>query len=136
MKAALLTALTARAGLSGVTVSYGAPTQGPREFIALSDISGTQEFAMLGHLRKDETYTLSVYCSVLREGNMQHGNFFAQALWKAESVSRVPGVNQAVSPFLGDHFGNLYRSGHQRLLRSGESLEMPHEVSGGGPSGS
>lgn len=26
---------------------------------------------MLGHLRKDETYTLSVYCSVLREGNMQ-----------------------------------------------------------------
>ena len=71
MKAALLTALSARAGLSGVTVSYGAPTQGPREFIALSDISGTQEFAMLGHLRKDETYTLSVYCSVLREGNMQ-----------------------------------------------------------------
>jgi len=71
MKAALLTALTARAGLSGVTVSYGAPTQGPREFIALSDISGTQEFAMLGKLRKDETYTLSVYCSVLREGNMQ-----------------------------------------------------------------
>jgi len=26
---------------------------------------------MLGKLRKDETYTLSVYCSVLREGNMQ-----------------------------------------------------------------
>jgi hypothetical protein len=69
-------------------------------------------------------------------GTDQHGNFVAQALWKAESVSRVPGVNQAVSPFLGDHFGNLYRSGHQRLLRSGESLEMPHEVSGGGPSGS
>jgi len=66
-----MTALAARAGLSGVTVSYGAPAQGPREFIALSDISGSQEFATLGHLRKDETYTLSVYCSVLREGNMQ-----------------------------------------------------------------
>ena len=66
-----MTALAARAGLADVTVSYGAPTQGPREFIALSDISGTQEFAMLGKLRKDETYTLSVYCSVLREGNMQ-----------------------------------------------------------------
>ena len=66
-----MTALAARTGLSGVTISYGAPTQGPREFIALSDISGTQEFANLGHLRKDETYTLSVYCSVLREGNMQ-----------------------------------------------------------------
>ncbi len=70
-KAALLTALQARTGLSGVTLSYGAPLQGPREFIALGDISGSQEFAALGALRKDETYTLDVYVSVLREGNQQ-----------------------------------------------------------------
>ena len=70
-KAALFTALGARAGLSDVTVSYGAPTGGPREFIALSDVKGSQVFAALGALRKDETYTLDVYCSVLREGNQQ-----------------------------------------------------------------
>jgi hypothetical protein len=69
-------------------------------------------------------------------GTDQRGNFVAQALWKAEPASCVPRLNQVVSPFLGDHFGNSIRSGHQRLLRSGESLEMPHEVSGGGPSGS
>lgn len=72
LKAALFTALGARAGLSGVTISYGAPLpSAPREFIALGDISGSQEFAALGALRKDETYTLTVYCSVLREGNQQ-----------------------------------------------------------------
>lgn len=70
-KAALLTALAARAGLSGVTISYGAPLSAPREFIALGDISGEQEFAALGALKKNETYTLEVFCSVLREGNQQ-----------------------------------------------------------------
>jgi hypothetical protein len=70
-KAALLTALSARAGLSGVTISYGAPLSAPREFIALGDISGEQEFAALGALKKNETYTLEVFCSVLREGNQQ-----------------------------------------------------------------
>ena len=47
-KNALHDALGARSGLSGVTVSYGAPTGAPREFIALTDISGSQEFAALG----------------------------------------------------------------------------------------
>lgn len=70
-KNALHDALGARSGLSGVTVSYGAPTGAPREFIALTDISGSQEFAALGALRKDETYVLTVFCSVLREGNQQ-----------------------------------------------------------------
>ena len=70
-KAALLTALQARTGLSGVTLSYGVPLGSPREFIALADLSGSQEFATLGALRKDETYVLDVYVSVLREGNQQ-----------------------------------------------------------------
>ena len=70
-KAAMLTALQAHTGLSGVTLSYGAPLQAPREFIALGGISGSQEFAALGALRRDETYILDVYVSVLREGNQQ-----------------------------------------------------------------
>ena len=70
-KAALLTALSARTGLSGVTISYGAPLRAPREFIALGDISGSQEFAQLGAQRKYETYVLDVFVSVLREGDQQ-----------------------------------------------------------------
>lgn len=72
-KAALLTALGARSGLSGVTISYGAPLQGPRESITLGDISGSQEFrTMSGPIpKKEETYTLEVYVSVVREGNQQ-----------------------------------------------------------------
>jgi len=71
MKAALASGLAARAGLSSVLVSYGAPINAPREFIALGDVSGSQDFATLGAKRKDEIYTLDVYCSVLREGNQQ-----------------------------------------------------------------
>lgn len=70
-KAALLTALQARTGLSGVTVSYGVPLNAPREMIVLGDLSGEQSWAALGHLRRDETFTLDVYCSVIREGNQQ-----------------------------------------------------------------
>ena len=70
-KAALFTALAANSDLADVTVSYGAPITGPREFIALADISGQQEFAALGKLTKEETYTLDVYVSVVREGNQQ-----------------------------------------------------------------
>ena len=70
-KAAMLTALQARSGLSGVTISYGVPLQGTRESITLADISGSQQFAALGALRKDETYVLDIYVSVLREGNQQ-----------------------------------------------------------------
>jgi len=70
-KAALLTALTARSGLSGVTVSYGVPLGGPRESITLADISGSQEFRTMGGPvpKKEESYVLDVYVSVLREGN-------------------------------------------------------------------
>ena len=70
-KAALYAALAANSDLADVTVSYGAPITGPREFIALADISGSQEFAALGKLTKEETYTLDVYVSVVREGNQQ-----------------------------------------------------------------
>lgn len=71
-KAAFVTALAARAGLSGVLVSYGAPLPNPpREHVTLGDLSGEQEFAALGAMRKYETYTLDVYVSVVREGSQQ-----------------------------------------------------------------
>lgn len=114
-KAALLTALGARAGLSGVTISYGAPLAAPREFIALADISGEQEFAALGALRKNETYTLEIYCSVLREGNQQQActeRCFELAaeiedeLRTNPTMSGTVRVAQLRSPFSVEEFGS------------------------------
>lgn len=114
-KAALLTALGARAGLAGVTISYGAPLSAPREFIALADISGEQEFATLGALRKNETYTLEIYCSVLREGNQQQActeRCFELAaeiedeLRTNPTMSGTVRVAQLRSPFSVEEFGS------------------------------
>jgi len=114
-KNALHDALGARAGLSGVTVSYGAPTGAPREFIALTDISGSQEFAALGALRKDETYVLDVYVSVLREGNQQQQcteRCFAIAAEIEDYLRTHPTVNNTVrvaellSPFQLEEYGS------------------------------
>lgn len=114
-KAALLTALQARQALAGVTISYGAPLGAPREFVALGDISGDQEFAALGALRKNETYTLSVYCSVLREGNQQQQcteRCFAlaaqieQELRGNVTMSGTVRVAQLRSPFQLDEYGS------------------------------
>jgi hypothetical protein len=114
-KDALFDALAARNGLSGVTVSYGAPLQGPREFIALGDISGSQQFAALGALAKDETYTLDVYVSVLREGNQQQQcteRCFAIAAEIEDYLRTNPTVNNTVrvaellSPFQLEEYGS------------------------------
>lgn len=115
-KAALLTALQARPGLSGVTVSYGAPLpSAPREFIALGDIAGEQEFAALGALRKNENYTLTVFCSVLREGKQQQTcteRCFALAaeiedeLRTNVTMSGTVRVAEITSPFALDEFAS------------------------------
>jgi hypothetical protein len=114
-KAALLTALQARAGLSGVTISYGAALQGPREAIVLADISGSQEFAALGALAKDETYNLDVYVSVLREGNQQQActeRCFALAaeiedeLRTNVTMSGTVRVAEITSPFQLEEYGS------------------------------
>lgn len=120
-KAALLTALQARSGLSGVTVSYGAPAggAGAREFVALADIDGTQEYATLGATaaarRKDETFTMTVYCSVLREGQMQQEcteRAFALAAEVEDAVREDPEVGGTVrvaevaSPFSLEEFAS------------------------------
>lgn len=115
MKAALFTALGQRSGLSGVTISYGAPLQAPREFIALADIDGSQEFAQLGALKKNETYTLTVYCSVLREGNQQQActeRCFALAAELEDELRTNPTVTGTVrvaelaTPFTLEEFAS------------------------------
>jgi hypothetical protein len=114
-KDALYDALAARSGLSGVTVSYGVPLGAPREFIALTDINGTQQFAALGALRKDETYTLDVYVSVLREGNQQQQcseRCFAIAaevedeLRTNVTMSGTVRVAELLSPFQLEEYGS------------------------------
>ena len=114
-KDALFDALAARNGLSGGTVSYGVPLGAPREFIALTDISGSQEFAALGHLAKNETYVLDVYVSVLREGNQQQQcteRCFAIAAEIEDYLRTNPTVNNTVrvaellSPFQLEEYGS------------------------------
>ncbi len=115
LKKKLYDALSTNADLSDITISYGAPTTGPREFIALGDISGTQEFAALGKLTKDETYTLSVFVSVLREGNQQQTcteRCFAIASELEDYLRANPTVDGAVrvaqlsSPFTLEEFAS------------------------------
>lgn len=69
-KAALLTALQARAGLSGVQVTYGWPSgQVKRESIMLGGVTGTQEFRTVGATQKMENYSLTAYITVIKEGS-------------------------------------------------------------------
>lgn len=120
-KAALLALLQARSGLSGVTVSYGAPVTGAgaREFVALGDIDGSQEYATLGataaNRRKDETFTMTVYCSCLREGQQQQEcteRAFALAAEVEDAVREDPEVSGTVrvaeiaSPFTLEEFAS------------------------------
>jgi hypothetical protein len=66
---ALVTALSARTGLSGVRVFYGPAFPDPgRESVAVMGLSGNQEWASLGRLAKEEIYTVEVMIFVIREG--------------------------------------------------------------------
>ena len=66
---ALVTALSARSGLSGVRVFYGPAFPDPgRESVSVLGLSGDQEWASLGRLAKEETYTVEVMIFVIREG--------------------------------------------------------------------
>jgi hypothetical protein len=80
-KSALLSRLQARAGLSGVQVTYGWPTGSvKRESIMLGGATGTQEFRTIGATQKMETYTLDVYITVIREGHARQQNADERAL--------------------------------------------------------
>jgi len=66
---ALVTALAARTGLSGVRVNYGPALPDPgRESVNVLGLEGNQEWAGLGRLSKDEVYTVEVMVLVIREG--------------------------------------------------------------------
>lgn len=80
-KAALLSRLQARAGLSGVQVTYGWPNgQVQRESIMLGGVSGTQEFRTVGATQKMEEYSLTTYITVIREGSGLQQNADERAL--------------------------------------------------------
>ena len=108
LKAALLSLLQARAGLSGVQVTYGMPAVSPpprREFIALTDADGDQETAALGRTRREEVYRLKVLCSVLREGSDQQSATERAFALAAEIVSALradPSVTGTVRTALVD----------------------------------
>ena len=71
-RAALVSQLTARAGLSGVQVVYGVPAGAlSREHILLGNVSGTQEYVTVGASHKYEDYDVTVHIGVLREGVQQ-----------------------------------------------------------------
>lgn len=71
-KAALLLALTNRAGLTGVQVTYGAPLPQPtREWIWLGDVDGQQDAAAFGHSRREEEFGMTVLIGVTRGGTDQ-----------------------------------------------------------------
>jgi hypothetical protein len=66
---ALHDALAARAGLTGVRVNYGPALPDPgRESINILGLDGTQSWAGLGQLAKEEVYTVQVLILVIREG--------------------------------------------------------------------
>lgn len=69
LKANLATALQARAALSQVQITYGAPLPNPgREYIWLADVVGDEVPAALGRNRHSEIYALTVVIQVIREG--------------------------------------------------------------------
>lgn len=106
LKAALLSLLAARAGLAGVQVVYGAPLPNPgREFISLGGTDGSQETAALGRLRREEEYRLTIYVSVLREGQDQQAateRVFALVAEVEDAVRADPSVGGVVRTALLD----------------------------------
>lgn len=71
-KQRIITALQARAGLAGVTVSYGAPSSSDEidpEMIFLGDVRFSQAWAALGARRRDEDYTIDLTVHVYQDGD-------------------------------------------------------------------
>lgn len=63
--------LAARTQLDDVQITVGIPLPSPsREFIALLDVSGNQDWSTLGHTR-EEQYDLDVLISVAQQTNDQ-----------------------------------------------------------------
>jgi hypothetical protein len=80
-KAALLSRLQNRSGLSDVQITYGWPNGAvKRESIMLGGVNGTQTFRTIGATQKMEEYALTVYITVIREGSGRQQNCDERAL--------------------------------------------------------
>lgn len=73
LKAALDTlAATNGNALHNVRISYGAPLPGDaREFVWLGDADGDQQWAAIGHQRREEDYQVTVTIFAAKEGTDQ-----------------------------------------------------------------
>jgi hypothetical protein len=71
-KAAILAAIAARPALSGVTATWGGPTESEdvhEEMIYLGKVVGTGEWRTLGAGIRHESYTVALHVLVLRYGD-------------------------------------------------------------------
>jgi hypothetical protein len=50
------------------SVTFGLPKQPEREMVIIGNVAGEQEWAAIGTQRRDETYTIDLYCVVLWPG--------------------------------------------------------------------
>lgn len=84
-KAAILTVLTARAALTGITLSWSGPTKDEdyhEEMVFLGDIEDTSDWAELGTGRRVEDFTVEITVWVERWGDdPQATEERAHALW-------------------------------------------------------
>jgi len=84
-KAAVLAVLAARAGLTGVTLSWAGPTKDEdyvEEMVFLGDVESTSDWAELGTGRRTEDFTVAITVYVERWGDdPQATEERAYALW-------------------------------------------------------
>lgn len=83
---ALKAILVQRAGLQGLSVCVGPPSPGisqEKNWLAFLDVKGTEDWATLGRLQREENYTQEMYISVLTrdgEGDSTRGRDAAYAI--------------------------------------------------------
>lgn len=101
---ALVMQLRQRPNLTGVNVVIGPPSPGVAQgqiWVALLEVEGTEKWAAMGRLQKEEDYRQTVYISVLTrdgEGDSTAGRNKAYAIRKeiADQLLADPTVNSTV----------------------------------------
>lgn len=72
VKAALVTRYQARAGLTGVQISYGWPKGAPqKEMLIVGGVKGEQQWGPMGRRAKDELYDVTHVISVIFSDGVQ-----------------------------------------------------------------
>lgn len=101
LKSALDTlAATNGNALQGVQIAYGAPLPNPeREYVWIDNVDGDQQWAAIGHLRKEEEYVVEVLFHSTFEGTDQQTateRVFAMAAALETQLRTDPTVSGAV----------------------------------------